>query len=445
MTRSTKFFAPGAALVLLLGLAGNALADGCNNTPFATWLQEVKQEAASKGISPAAIQNLDGLTYDPAVIAMDRKQGVFAQTFLTFAGRMANNYRLTHGKKYMDEYADLFRKLEAEFGVPAPVVVAFWSLETDFGANTGNFDTLRSLATLAHDCRRPEKFRPQLFSALEVIEKGYLTPAEMKGAWAGELGQTQFLPSDYIENGVDGDNDGRVDLLKSKPDVLASTSKLVASFGWRRGEPWLEEVAVPASLPWEKADLKVLLPRKTWAQWGVTKVGGAPLQADNMEASLLLPMGRNGPAFLAYQNFRVYTEWNKSLVYCTTAAYMATRMAGAPAMSPGRASIETLSLDDTKQLQQILQSKGYDVGKIDGVLGEGSRAAVREEQLKLGMPADSYPTKEFLIRLGGTPTPAAAEAAKPAAPAAPVAPAPLEAAPAPGTAPAPKAKRVLDL
>ncbi|MBU0498921.1 MAG: lytic murein transglycosylase [Gammaproteobacteria bacterium] len=441
MTRSTKLFAPGAALALLLGLAGNALADGCNNTPFADWLQEVKREAAAKGISPAVIQNLDGLTYDPKVIAMDRKQGVFAQTFLTFAGRMANNYRLTHGQKYMQEYAGLFSKLEAEFGVPAPVVVAFWSLETDFGANTGSFDTLRSLATLAHDCRRPEKFRPQLISALEVIEKGYLTPAEMKGAWAGELGQTQFLPSDYIENGVDGDNDGRVDLLKSKPDVLASTSKLVASFGWRRGEPWLEEVAVPASLPWEKADLKVMLPRSTWSQWGVTKVGGGALPADNLEASLLLPMGKNGPAFLAYQNFRVYTEWNKSLVYCTTAAYMATRMAGAPAMSSGRAPIEVLSLDDIKQVQQILQSKGYDVGKIDGILGEGSRAAVREEQLKLGMPADSYPTKEFLIRMGGTPTPTAVApaSAKPA-------PASQETAPVPSAAPAPKkAKSILDL
>ena len=432
MTRFTQCLAPGAALAFFLGLAGNALADGCNNTPFADWLQEVKQEAAAKGISPAAIQNLDGLTYDPKVIAMDRKQGVFAQTFLTFAGRMANNYRLTNGKKYMDEYAGLFSKLEAEFGVPAPVVVAFWSLETDFG------DTLRSLATLAHDCRRPEKFRPQLISALEIIEKGYLTPAEMKGAWAGELGQTQFLPSDYIENGVDGDNDGRIDLLKSKPDVLASTSKLVASFGWRRGEPWLEEVAVPENLPWEKADLKVMLPRKDWARMGVTQVGGAPIKADGLEASLLLPMGKNGPAFLAYQNFRVYTEWNKSLVYCTTAAYMATRMAGAPAMSPGRAPIETLSLEDTKQLQQILQSKGYDVGKIDGVLGEGSRAAVREEQIKLGMPADSYPTKEFLIRMGGTPTPA--EPAKPATPAAPAAP---EAAP--GAVPAPKAKPALVL
>lgn len=435
MTTLQRLFAPGALILGLMGCGGAALADGCNPTPFDAWLKEFKQEAASKGASSAAIATLDGLTYDPKVIAMDRKQGVFAQTFLTFAGRMANNYRLNNGQKFMQEYADLFRKLEAEYGVPAPVVVAFWSLETDFGANTGSFDTLRSLATLAHDCRRPEKFRPQLLSALEIIDKGYLTPAEMKGAWAGELGQTQFLPSDYIENGVDGDNDGRVDLLKSKPDVLASTSKLVASFGWRRGEPWLEEVAVPANLPWEKADLKVLLPRKEWSRMGVTQVGGAPIKADGLEASLLLPMGKNGPAFLAYQNFRVYTEWNKSLVYCTTAAYMATRMAGAPAMSPGRGPVDPLSLDDTKQVQTLLQAKGYDVGKIDGVLGEASRNAVRQEQLKFGLPADSYPTKELLIKLGGTPTPAAPapEPAKAAAPAAPEA------------APAPKAKPILNL
>lgn len=313
---------------------------------------------------------------------------------------MASKYRMTHGKRYLKQYANLFSQLEYEYGVPAPVITAFWALETDFGANTGNFDTLRSLATLAHDCRRPELFRPQLISALKIIDMGYLTKQQMKGAWAGELGQTQFLPSDYLKHGLDADGDGRINLLTSKPDVLASTAKHLAHYGWRRGEPWLEEVKVPASMDWEQSNLNNMLPRSAWVSMGVRKRNGR-LPADNLHASLLLPMGKDGPAFLAYQNFRIYTEWNKSLVYATTAAYLGTRLNGAPPVSKGRGPVATLSLADTKQLQTILQSKGYNVGKIDGVIGANTRASVRMEQKRLGMAVDGYPTQRLLIKLGG--------------------------------------------
>ncbi|MEJ2528643.1 MAG: lytic murein transglycosylase [Gammaproteobacteria bacterium] len=399
MNRSTVTTLSGVMLLLNV-ISTGACADGCNNEPFSTWINGVKQEAAEQGISQSAINELDGLTYDPKVIAMDNRQGVFAQTFLTFAGRMVSKYRLAHGKKYMDQYADLFNRLEQEYGVPAAVITAFWALETDFGANTGSFDTLRSLATLAHDCRRPELFRPQLISALKILDKGYLSKGEMKGAWAGELGQTQFLPTDYLKHGLDADGDGRVNLLTSKPDVLASTAKHLASYGWRKGEPWLEEVVVPANLDWEKANLKTMLSRSTWVKWGVKRRNGE-LPSDSMQATLLLPMGKDGPAFLAYENFHIYTEWNKSLVYATTAAYLATRLDGAPQVSNGRTAVENLSLDETKQLQTILKSKGYDVGDIDGVIGANTRDSVRMEQKRLGMAADGYPTKQLLRQLGG--------------------------------------------
>ncbi len=388
------------ALLLLILATTTASAEGCGSEPFATWINGVKQEAAAQGISARSIRELDGLTYNPNVISMDRKQGVFAQTFLTFASRMVSNYRVTHGKKYMQQYADLFSRLESEYGVPAAVITAFWALETDFGANTGSFDTIRSLATLAYDCRRPELFRPQLFSALKILDKGYLSREEMKGAWAGELGQTQFLPTDYLKHGLDADGDGRINLLTSKPDVLASTAKHLAHYGWRRGEPWLEEVVVPANLEWEKANLRTMLSRSTWARWGVKRRNGQ-LPADDMQATLLLPMGKDGPAFLAYENFHIYTEWNKSLVYATTAAYLGTRLNGAPKVSKGRATVDTLSLDETKQLQNILKSKGYDVGKVDGVIGANTRASVRMEQKRLGMAADGYPTRQLLRALGG--------------------------------------------
>lgn len=386
--------------VLLLSTITAVNADGCNSEPFSSWINGVKQEAAAQGISPRTISELDSATYNPKVISMDRKQGVFAQTFLKFSGRMASNYRVTQGKKYMQQYSKLFKELEFEYGVPAAVITAFWALETDFGANTGNFDTLSSLATLAHDCRRPELFRPQLISALKVLDMGYLSRSEMKGAWAGELGQTQFLPTDYLKHGLDADGDGRINLLTSKPDVLASTAKHLQHYGWYAGEPWLEEVMVPANMDWEQANLQTMLPRSTWAQLGVKKRNGT-LSADSLEASLLLPMGKDGPAFLAYQNFRIYTEWNKSLVYATTAAYLATRLDGAPVVSQGRATVDSLTLEETKQLQTILQSHGFDVGKIDGVIGANTRASVRLEQKRLGMAADGYPTKQLLNKLSG--------------------------------------------
>lgn len=399
MHRLTGPYLSGVLLLLNI-ITATASADGCNSEPFSSWMDGVREEAVAQGISSSSIQALNGLTYNPKVIAMDRKQGVFAQTFLKFAGRMVSKHRLSHGKKYINQYADLFSQLESDYGVPPAVITAFWALETDFGANTGNFDTLRSLATLAHDCRRPELFRPQLIAALKIIDRGYLDKEQMKGAWAGELGQTQFLPTDYLKHGLDADGDGHINLLTSKPDVLASTAKHLAHYGWRREEPWLEEVKVPAKLDWEKANLNTMLPRSTWVEWGVKKRGGK-LPADDLEASLLLPMGKDGPAFLAYHNFHIYTEWNKSLVYATTAAYLGTRLNGAPPVSKGRGTVSTLSLNETKQLQNILKSNGYNVGKVDGIIGANTRASVRMEQKRLDMAADGYPTKQLLRKLGG--------------------------------------------
>jgi lytic murein transglycosylase len=311
---------------------------------------------------------------------------------------MVAGYRLQQGAAELKKNAATFSRIEREFGVPSPVIVAFWGLETDFGANTGDFPTLNALATLAYDCRRPEKFRPQLLDALRIIDAGHLRTDQMRGAWAGELGQLQFMPTDYLRSGVDYDGDGRIDLIRSKPDALASSGSLLAHHGWRRGEPWLQEVRVPRSLPWEEAGLDIKHTRAEWARYGVTLANGNPLKADSVPASLLLPMGRNGPAFLAYRNFDVYTEWNQSLVYALTAAYYATRLAGAPAVNRGQ-PVDSLTGAETKELQRLLQARGYDVGKVDGIIGEKTRESVRAIQLKLGMPPDSYPTKALLARL----------------------------------------------
>jgi lytic murein transglycosylase len=224
------------------------------------------------------------------------------------------------------------------------VIVAFWALETDFGANTGDLPTVQSLATLAWDCRRPEKFRPQLMAALELIQRGDLHPDEMRGAWAGEIGQTQFLPYDYNESAVDFDGDGRRDLRGSIPDVMASSANLLRKHGWQPGQPWMQEVRVPRDMPWEEADIAIQHPRSQWAKWGVKMANGKPVKADAFPASLLLPMGKDGPAFLVYENFTTaYLKWNESLVYSTTASYLATRIAGAPKVSRGNSEVTPLT------------------------------------------------------------------------------------------------------
>ena len=387
-----------AALALAaMVTATPALAQQCGGS-FNAWLAGVQQEAAASGVSNRALSVLSKVSHDKRVISRDRAQGVFAQSFRQFSGRMVSQNRLTQGARNLKKHGRTFAAVERQYGVPGPVIAAFWGLETDFGAVQGDFSTLNALATLAHDCRRPALFRPQLISALRLIDRGDLAPGQMVGAWAGELGQTQLLPSDYLGSGVDFDGDGRVDLKSSVPDVLATTGKFIASLGWQAGQPWLQEVSVPARLPWDQADLAIQHPRAQWAKWGVKARGGGALKADGLPASLILPMGRKGPAFLAYPNFRVYLEWNQSLVYTTTAGYFATRLAGAPKVSLGDPE-PGLSVDQTKQLQQRLAARGYNVGKIDGVIGAGTRAAVKAVQLQLGMPADSWPTPDLLARL----------------------------------------------
>jgi lytic murein transglycosylase len=396
--------APGAktAPAAKTSQAQSASAAPCHTTgTYDAWLAAFEREALAQGISQRTINAAaPSLTYDQKIVYIDRGQRVFSQTFLEFSGRMAAAYRIQRGQQLIQSNAATFARIDKQFGVPAPVIVAFWGLESDFGANMGNYRSLSAIASLAYDCRRSDRFRAQLFDALRLIERGDLTPDQMIGSWAGELGQTQMMPSEYNQYGVDYDGDGKRNLLHSVPDVLASTASYLHGLGWKSGEPWLTEVRVPANMPWDQADLAITLPRSKWASYGVTLADGKPLPADNLPASLLLPMGRLGPAFLAYENFQVYLQWNNSLTYSTTAAYLATRIAGAPAMRHGSPP-PALPFEQVKEIQTLLVRAGFDVGKIDGFLGLKSRQAVKAMQVKYGLPADSYPTAELLARMRG--------------------------------------------
>jgi len=388
------------AALLLAGVAADAAPCRTSGT-YDAWLTAFERDAMAQGISQRTISiAAPALTYDQHIVNIDRGQRVFTQTFLQFSDRMAAAYRIQRGQALIKANAAVFARIEQQFGVPAPVIVAFWGLESDFGANMGKDHSLSAIASLAYDCRRSDKFRAQLLDALRLIERGDLAPEEMIGSWAGELGQTQMMPSEYYQYAVDYDGDGRRNLIRSVPDVLASTANYLVGLGWKRGQPWLTEVRVPANLPWDQADLAIELPRSKWAAFGVTLADGRPLAADNLPASLLLPMGRSGPAFLVYKNFQVYLQWNNSLVYSTTAAYLATRIAGAPPLKRGAAP-PALAFNDVKTLQSLLVRAGYDVGAIDGFLGLKTRQAVKAMQVKYGLPADSYPTVELLARMRG--------------------------------------------
>ena len=233
MTRSAILGA-----VLLLSLATRAPAASCGGD-FGTFIDTFKREAAAQKVSSRALASLNGLAPDPRVIALDRRQGVFKKSFEQF-GPPRVAARLAKAQRLMNQHAGLLSRIEQQFGVPGTIVVAIWGLETDFGAGTGKHPALPALATLAHDCRRSAMFQGELLAALQIIDRGDLSPAEMRGAWAGELGQTQFLPSSYLKFAVDFDGNGRRDLIKSVPDVLASTANYLKGYGWQRGQPFTE-------------------------------------------------------------------------------------------------------------------------------------------------------------------------------------------------------------
>jgi len=383
--------------VLALSLPSMAAAQQCGGD-FAAWRAGVEAEAQSQGVGPAGLDALQRARIDQRVLDRDRSQGVFTQTFREFANRMISRDRMQRGAANLTKYANVFQRAESEYGVPGPVIAAFWALETDFGAVQGDFNTLNALATLSHDCRRPELFRPEFVAFLKLVDRGLVT-TDTTGAWAGEIGQLQVLPSDYLEKGVDGDGDGRVDLKGSAADAILTAANKLAKLGWKAGQPWLDEVSVPETLNWHETGRVNKIPRSEWAALGVTGRDGSPLPADGLMAGLVLPMGHKGPAFLAYDNFDIYLEWNQSLVYTLTAAHLASRYAGAPAFD-ARNSEQGLEPENMKILQQKLQALGYHVGEVDGILGFNTREAVRQEQLRQGLPADGWPTQTLLIGLG---------------------------------------------
>lgn len=384
------------SLLFTMGAAAPALAT-CGGS-YSDFVQGLKTEARQTGHDPATVDAFfKGVKQESNVLKADRAQGVFQKPFIDFSRRLISQNRIDRGRKNATKYDAVFDRIEAEYGVSRGVLLAFWAFETDYGAFQGDFNTLNALITLAHDCRRPDLFRPQIFAALELYERGNFDPKRTTGAWAGEIGMVQMLPRDILENGVDGDGDGKVLLKTSAADALMSGGKMLAHLGWRAGEPWIQEVTVPNDLDWSLTGPAQTRTVAQWAELGVTAREGG-LANGSMQASIILPQGHKGPAFIAYPNFQVYFDWNQSFVYVMTAAYFATRLEGAPIYNAGKPDTG-LNGSQMKQLQTKLQARGHDVGNIDGILGAGTRGATQAEQARLGLPADGWPTPALLSAL----------------------------------------------
>ena len=366
---------------------------------FQVFLEKAKRHAQKKGVSEKAIsESLKFTKFNKKIIEMDRRQKSFKMSFMDFSGRAINNYRLVNGKKNIKKHSIIFEQANRLFGVPAEVITAFWAMETDFGAVQGEFHTLSSLATLGFDCRRPELFQPEFIAAIQLVERGDIDAEKTTGAWAGEIGQVQMLPKDILEFGLDGNGDGKVLLKESAEDAIMTAANLIGHMGWVQNEPWLDEVFLPENFKWQLAGFGRSRSLREWKKLGLTLRQGDFSEKYDRESTLLLPQGRYGPAFLAYRNFEIYLKWNDSFIYTVTAAHLATRLEGRKKYKhknpEGILTIESMIL-----LQNLLHKRGYDVGKIDGILGAKTRQSVRKLQLLYGLPADSWPNLELLERL----------------------------------------------
>ena len=297
--------------LLMLLAAGSRAQDGPD---FATWLDGVRKEAAAAGISQRTLDAaFEGVAPIPRVIELDRKQPEFSLTFQQYLDRVVPRARIEKGRQRLAENRALLAEAETRFGVQARFIVALWGIETDFGRVTGGFPVIPALATLAHDGRRSSFFRKQLMHALRILEEGHITPAAMMGSWAGAMGQSQFMPSSFINFAVDGDGDGRRDIWTTKADVFASAANYLARSGWRGDQTWGRRVRLPAGFDTTLAGLTVTKRISEWQALGVRRPDGRDLPTRDLPASIVLPQeGESEPAYMVYENYKVILKWNRS-------------------------------------------------------------------------------------------------------------------------------------
>jgi len=385
--------------LMLTNLADATTRNG--ETDFTLWLQGLRKEALQQGISTQTLDHaLKGVRPIERVIELDHRQPEFTETFWNYLRARVTPHRIATGKRLLQRHHQLLQRMARHYGVPPRYLVAFWGLETNFGKYQGRFPTVNALVTLAYDPRRGEFFRVQALDALRILDQGHITANKMKGSWAGAIGQLQFMPSTFLANAVDGDNDGKKDVWSELPDVFASGANYLHHLGWRKEELWGREVQLPRQFDWQLTGLKTSKSLKTWSNLGVKRANGAPLPKADMQGAIVLPQGHEGPAFLVYNNFQVILKWNRAINYAIAVGHLADRMIGLPAIRNGRqADNRRLSYKLALELQQRLNALGFASGEPDGVPGARTRQAVRAYQQASGLPTDGYPSVALLEQL----------------------------------------------
>lgn len=370
-------------------------------TDFASWLNDFKLEARARGIKQST---LDAAFADAriqtSVIDLDRKQPEFVETFTCYLDKRVSARRIARGQSLLMQYQPLFDVLEQSHGVPRQILTAFWGLETSYGASTGNTPIPSALATMAYEGRRSAFFRAQLFDALSIIDTGDITAADMKGSWAGAMGQMQFMPSTYRRYAVDGDRDGRINLWSSVPDALHSAGNYLNQAGWKTGEPVALEVRLPQNFDWRYARLTYRRPIADWQAAGVMQANGAPIPTQAGAAAIVLPQGFRGSAFMVFDNFDVILQWNRSVSYALSVAILAQRfVADVPLLTGQNAERDALSRTRMAALQRQLTELGFDAGVADGVPGIKTQSAIRRYQSARQLPADGYASPSLLAHV----------------------------------------------
>lgn len=372
-----------------------------NSQGLQTWLATFRTRAAAAGISNAVMdQALTGLSYDADVIRRDRNQSEFTKTIWDYLDTAASDARVENGKAALRKHGAVLDQIEAKYGVDKEVVAAIWGLESAYGTFRGSVPTIQSLATLAYDGRRAAFFEGELLAALKILQAGDTVAANMQGSWAGAMGHTQFMPSSFLAYAVDFNGDGRRDIWGDDPtDALASSAAYLAGFGWTTGAPWGVEITLPAGFDYDKTSERVKKTVAAWQALGVRRTDGSALP-DHGAASVLLPGGARGAAFLIFSNFQVIERYNSADAYVIAVGHLADMLkGGARFKSDWPRDLRALTLDERLDLQTRLTRAGFDTLGIDGKMGPNTIAAIKGFQKSKGVLADGYPSLDVLNRL----------------------------------------------
>ena len=368
---------------------------------FAECKARLQEQAIAAGVSSKTASDvMNEVEHLDRVIELDRRQPEFTTTFADYLNRRVSEARISKGRELLQEHRALLARVTRETGVPAPYLVAFWGLETNFGSYFGKMPVPSSLTTLACDARRSGFFSAQLIAALKIIDEGAIPADQMEGSWAGAMGHVQFMPTVFLQHAVDADGDGRRDLWNSLPDAMMSAGKFLQSMNWNSDYRWGREVRLPDNFDYSLSDGR-RLPLTTWREMGITDAFGNTLAREPIDAALVVPAGHQGPAFLTYDNFRVIMGWNRSEFYAIAVGHLADRIAGAGGLqNPPPEDAPALSRDNIISLQEALQQQGYEPGEPDGIMGPATRSAIRQFQAANRLIADGYPGAKVLARLG---------------------------------------------